>query len=61
MHDIMLVHVNVFAWLSVDESIGMCKVTHECDTHIRYTAIFHTGNVELEKKKYYQQNKKLMK
>lgn len=34
MHDIMLVHVYVFACLSVEESIGMRKVTHGCDKHI---------------------------
>lgn len=34
MHDIMLVHVHVFACLSVEESIGMHKLTHGCDKHI---------------------------
>lgn len=34
MHEIMLVHEHVFARLSVEESIGMRKVTHGYDKHI---------------------------
>lgn len=48
MHGIMLVHVCLFAWLSVEESNGMCKVTRGYDTRMRYTAVCHTGYVELK-------------